>query len=155
MHWISALVEIYIPKSQTDGVMLELLGAELAASSEAAGEKAPKRKIKVEVPRWCGQWVVGMDHFREGVVGAKSKNIAGALLWRSSGNLMATPPAHVAAALLRVPRRNGLWPAHSHSASVQLFVLSASAPVCGEWYVSKAPTCAGLEHLAMLKTGYF
>ena len=55
------------------------MGAELAASSEAAGDKAPKRKIKVEVPRWCGQWVVGMDHFREGVVGAKSKNIAGAL----------------------------------------------------------------------------
>ena len=52
--------------------------AELAAGSAAAGDKAPKRKIKVEVPKWCGQWVVSMDAFQEGVVGAKSKNIAGA-----------------------------------------------------------------------------
>ena len=33
--------------------------------------------MTVKVPKWCGQWVVGMDDFKEGVVGAKSKNIAG------------------------------------------------------------------------------
>ena len=33
--------------------------------------------MKVKVPKWCGKWVVGMDEFKEGVVGAKSKNIAG------------------------------------------------------------------------------
>jgi hypothetical protein len=29
------------------------------------------------VPKWCGKWVVSMDEFEDGVVGAKSKNLAG------------------------------------------------------------------------------
>ena len=32
---------------------------------------------QVKVPKWCGQYVVGMDGYRDGVVGAKSKNLAG------------------------------------------------------------------------------
>ena len=40
----------------------------------------PKKALKVQVPKWCGQWVVGMDDYADGVVGAKSKNIAGAPL---------------------------------------------------------------------------
>mmetsp|Transcript_20854 Transcript_20854/g.62756 ORF Transcript_20854/g.62756 Transcript_20854/m.62756 type:complete len:1085 (+) Transcript_20854:1468-4722(+) len=52
-------------------------GDSAAASSGDHSEKAPKRKIEVEVPKWCGKWVVGMDAYAEGVVGAKSKNIAG------------------------------------------------------------------------------
>ena len=52
--------------------------AELAASQNGAGEeRAPKAKIEVEVPQWNGQWVVTMDQYNDGVVGAKSKNIAG------------------------------------------------------------------------------
>lgn len=39
--------------------------------------KQPKKKMTVKVPKWCGKWVVSMDEFKEGVVGAKSKNIAG------------------------------------------------------------------------------
>jgi alpha-glucan,water dikinase len=31
----------------------------------------------VEVPQWNGKWVVTMDQYKDGVVGAKSKNIAG------------------------------------------------------------------------------
>lgn len=31
----------------------------------------------MEVPTWCGKWVVGMDAYKEGVVGAKSKNLSG------------------------------------------------------------------------------
>ena len=54
------------------------VGAELAASGSGEEGRAPKRKIKVEVPQWAGKWVVSMDQYREGLVGAKSKNIAGA-----------------------------------------------------------------------------
>lgn len=32
--------------------------------------------LKIEVPSWCGRWVVGMDEYKDGVVGAKSKNLA-------------------------------------------------------------------------------
>ena len=45
--------------------------------SNGSGEKAPKKAMKVKVPTWCGQWVVGMNDYADGVVGAKSKNIAG------------------------------------------------------------------------------
>lgn len=56
-----------------------------AASNGAGGEgheKTPKRKIEVKVPEWCGKWVVSMDEFADGVVGAKSKNLGGAPLQR-------------------------------------------------------------------------
>lgn len=33
--------------------------------------------LKISVPKWCGKWVVGMDEYKDGVVGAKSKNLAG------------------------------------------------------------------------------
>lgn len=33
--------------------------------------------LKIEVPKWSGKWVVGMDEYHDGVVGAKSKNLAG------------------------------------------------------------------------------
>ena len=47
------------------------------AASSAPKDKKKKKQMKVKVPKWCGKWVVGMDNFKEGVVGAKSKNIAG------------------------------------------------------------------------------
>ena len=31
----------------------------------------------MEVPQWAGKWVVTMDQYKDGLVGAKSKNIAG------------------------------------------------------------------------------
>ncbi|PNW80482.1 hypothetical protein CHLRE_07g319300v5 [Chlamydomonas reinhardtii] len=37
----------------------------------------PTKGLKIEVPNWCGRWVVGMDEYKDGVVGAKSKNLAG------------------------------------------------------------------------------
>ena len=40
-------------------------------------QKKAKKQMTVKVPKWCGKWVVGMEDFKEGVVGAKSKNIAG------------------------------------------------------------------------------
>ena len=53
-----------------------------AAQSSSSGEadSKPKRKLEVKVPDWCGKWVVSMDAFKDGVVGAKSKNIAGTAL---------------------------------------------------------------------------
>ena len=35
------------------------------------------RHLVIEVPKWSGKWVVGMDEYANGVVGAKSKNLAG------------------------------------------------------------------------------
>lgn len=33
--------------------------------------------LKISVPKWPGKWVLSMDEYKDGVVGAKSKNIAG------------------------------------------------------------------------------
>ena len=40
-------------------------------------EGTARRWLKMSVPKWKGKFVVGMDEFAEGVVGAKSRNIAG------------------------------------------------------------------------------
>jgi alpha-glucan,water dikinase len=34
------------------------------------------RNLKITIPKWCGKWAVGMDEFKDGVVGAKSRNLA-------------------------------------------------------------------------------
>lgn len=39
-------------------------------------DREPPAKINITIPKWCGKWVVGMDEFKDGVVGAKSRNIA-------------------------------------------------------------------------------
>ncbi len=33
--------------------------------------------LVISIPTWSGKWVVGMDDYQDGVVGAKSKNLAG------------------------------------------------------------------------------
>lgn len=76
----------------------ELAGKALEVSTTAAGgvswdevsdsklgeggdrKQQPRRRLNVTVPRWCRKWVVGMDGYSDGVVGAKSKNLAGARL---------------------------------------------------------------------------
>lgn len=32
--------------------------------------------LTIDIPSWCGKWVLPMNEFKDGVVGAKSKNIA-------------------------------------------------------------------------------
>jgi len=32
--------------------------------------------LQISIPHWCGKWVVPMADFKDGVVGAKSKNLA-------------------------------------------------------------------------------
>jgi len=39
-------------------------------------EGGPPLNLHISIPTWCNKWVVKMDEFRDGVVGAKSKNIA-------------------------------------------------------------------------------
>jgi hypothetical protein len=39
------------------------------------GPGAP-RNLRITIPKWCGKWAVGMDEFKDGVVGAKSRNLA-------------------------------------------------------------------------------
>lgn len=56
----------------------EVDAAELAIHTDGAAAVAAARKpLRVEIPKWCGKWVVGMDGFENNVVGAKSKNLAG------------------------------------------------------------------------------
>ncbi len=43
-------------------------------TTAAPKEKKKKKQMTVKVPKWCGKWVVGMDDFKEGVVGANCKN---------------------------------------------------------------------------------
>ncbi len=47
---------------------------------EGSQERRSRRKLKISIPKWCGKWVVSMDEYKDGVVGAKSKNLAGAHL---------------------------------------------------------------------------
>lgn len=46
-----------------------------AGGGDGVGPGAP-RNLPITIPKWCGKWAVGMDEFKEGVVGAKSRNIA-------------------------------------------------------------------------------
>ena len=71
--------------------------AEEGQLSSSGGEaKQPKKVMKVAVPQWCGKWALGMDAYKEGVVGAKSKNIAGKPL-----RALRVPPGCAAAPAFR------------------------------------------------------
>lgn len=50
----------------------------LSGGDGTHGGPAPgaPRDLRITIPRWCGSWAVGMDEFKEGVVGAKSRNLA-------------------------------------------------------------------------------
>ena len=48
------------------------LGHNGSASNGSAG-----LKLSIQRARWCGKWVVPMDDFKDGLVGAKSRNLAG------------------------------------------------------------------------------
>lgn len=79
---VGALQAIYLETSAAGGVTWEQVEEGRLVTggsngSNGSGEKAPKKTLKVKVPTWCGQWVVGQNDFKDGVVGAKSKNIAG------------------------------------------------------------------------------
>ena len=69
---------LYLETTAAGGITWEEAdSARLSAGSGAGSERAPKRKLSIKIPRWCGRWAVGTDDFAEDVVGAKSKNLAG------------------------------------------------------------------------------
>ncbi|GAX78330.1 hypothetical protein CEUSTIGMA_g5772.t1 [Chlamydomonas eustigma] len=51
--------------------------SDLANEKEKHSAERKGRGLKIEVPTWCGKWVVPMDAYEHGVVGAKSRNLAG------------------------------------------------------------------------------
>lgn len=66
---------MFLQTTAAGGVSWEAV--EEKAGSAAPKEKKVKKQMTVKVPKWCSKWVVSMDEFKEGVVGAKSKNLAG------------------------------------------------------------------------------
>lgn len=70
---------VYFETTAAGGVSWEEVG-ESRLRGEGAGSSGgqrARRKLKISIPKWCGKWVVSMDEYRDGVVGAKSKNLAG------------------------------------------------------------------------------
>ena len=53
----------------------------------SGGQLRARRKLKISIPKWCGKGVVPMDEYKDGVVGAKSKNLAGVALIDDSKQL--------------------------------------------------------------------
>ena len=99
-QWQYLLMQVLFASCHDEDTIAEiesLSGAPVCLSSTAAGDiswdKAsdtdlePRndskgqslQKLAVKVPEWCGKWAVTMDDFADTVVGAKSRNLAGAL----------------------------------------------------------------------------
>ena len=70
---------IELKTSAAGGVSWEQVDESKVGPAHGESQKAPKKVMKVAVPKWCGKWAVRMDQYKDGVVGAKSKNIAGEL----------------------------------------------------------------------------
>ena len=47
------------------------------AADGAGTAPRPRKALELSAPKWGGRWAVGMDAFANGIVGAKSKNLAG------------------------------------------------------------------------------
>lgn len=57
----------------------EVQESQLKGDEDGGSKKQARKKLSISIPKWCGKWVVPMDEYRDGVVGAKSKNLAGGL----------------------------------------------------------------------------
>jgi len=87
---------LYLETTAAGGVTWEEVdSARLSGGAGAGGARAARRRLSISIPRWCGRWAVGMDEFADGVVGAKSKNLAGAPA-RARRPRPARPPAAAA-----------------------------------------------------------
>ena len=67
---------VSLTTSAAGGVSWESVKDSELAPKEGSDAR-PSRKLSIKIPEWCGKWVVAMDEFADGVVGAKSKNLAG------------------------------------------------------------------------------
>jgi alpha-glucan,water dikinase len=70
---------LYLETTAAGGVTWEVVeDAQLRDGASGGGSKGDKhKKLRISIPKWCGKWVVSMDDYKDGVVGAKSKNLAG------------------------------------------------------------------------------
>lgn len=55
----------------------EVSEEDMQTEPTATSNGMTRTRLKMTIPKWCGKHVVSMDEFRDGVVGAKSRNIAG------------------------------------------------------------------------------
>ena len=70
---------VYLETTAAGGVTWEEVEeAQLKEGGRGADSGKARKKLQISIPKWCGKWVVSMDEYRDGVVGAKSKNLAGA-----------------------------------------------------------------------------
>jgi len=67
---------ISITTTAAGAVNWEEVDASTASSSDSSDASLPKN-LRVDKPTWCKRYAVGIDEFKDGVVGAKSKNLAG------------------------------------------------------------------------------
>ena len=69
---------IYLETTAAGGVTWEEVEEAQLKEGPGGGSTAePRKKLSIKIPKWCGKWVVSMDEYKDGVVGAKSKNLAG------------------------------------------------------------------------------
>ena len=69
---------VYFETTAAGGISWEEVQEAQLKGGEGGQERRSRRKLKISIPKWCGKWVVSMDEYKDGVVGAKSKNLAGA-----------------------------------------------------------------------------
>lgn len=67
---------VSVSTTAAGAVTWEVVDESQLTASDTSDSK-PQRKLSISIPKWCGKWVVGMDDYKDGVVGAKSKNLAG------------------------------------------------------------------------------
>ena len=68
---------IYLETTAAGGVTWEEVEEAQLKGEGGGGAREPRKKLSISIPKWCGKWVVSMDEYKDGVVGAKSKNLAG------------------------------------------------------------------------------
>ena len=68
---------ITITTNAAGAVSWEEVDSSAVASSESTSDNAERnKKLSVAKPTWCKKWSIGIDSFEDGIVGAKSKNLA-------------------------------------------------------------------------------
>lgn len=50
---------------------------QISSATTSSAYQQSGKKLKLQAPKWCGEWAVMMDMYNPKVVGAKSRNLAG------------------------------------------------------------------------------
>ena len=92
----AAMQAVYFETTAAGGVSWEEV-EESRLTGEGAGSSGgqqARERLSISIPKWCGKWVVAMDEYKDGVVGAKSKNLAGVACRPVLGHQGLTDPKH-------------------------------------------------------------